>query len=99
MVQLLAGARDFSLLWSDQTGPGAHAAQGAVSFTVKRLGRGTDHSPSPTAGLRMTGARRTIFHTPLRRVQGDLYLYLSILKVNRMISRRNVMELLRTVGK
>ena len=70
-----------------------------VSLTVKRLEREADHSPTPTAGLRMIGARRTVFHTPLWRVQGDLYLYLLILKVYRMISRRIVLELLRTVWK
>jgi len=78
VVRLPAGARE--------TQPPVQLVPGAVSLTVKGLEREADHSPTPTAGLRMIGAMRTVFHMPLRRVQGDLYLYLLILRVYRMIS-------------
>jgi hypothetical protein len=78
VVRLPAGARE--------TQPPVQLVPGAVSLTVKRLEREADHSPTPTAGLRMIGAMRTVFHMPLWRVQGDLYLYLLILRVYRMIS-------------
>jgi hypothetical protein len=60
-VRFFAGARDFSLLHSVQTGSGVHPASypnGTVGFSpgVKRQGREADHSPPSSAEVKNGGA-------------------------------------------
>jgi hypothetical protein len=51
-VRFPAGARDFSLLHSVQTGSGVHA----ISPRLERLGREADHSPPSSAEVKNGGA-------------------------------------------